>query len=54
MNVSTSVPRWRIRATVDVLKQSLALLSFAYHPWLPMLILSAVVLMWSTRLDTVK
>ena len=23
MNVSTSVPRWRVRATVDVLKQSL-------------------------------
>ena len=23
MNVFTSVPRWRIRATVDVLKQSL-------------------------------
>ena len=23
MNVSTSVPRWRARATVDVLKQSL-------------------------------
>ena len=23
MDVSTSVPRWRIRATVDVLKQSL-------------------------------
>ena len=32
MNGSTSVPRWRVRATVDVLKQSL---DFRFvSPWL--------------------
>jgi hypothetical protein len=31
MNVSTSVPRWRIRATVDVLKQNLVVRDAATH-----------------------